>query len=198
MQHTWFTKGGTLTTEDMFEAFPEGYVDEDEAGGVDSSLGGANESLDESVDAAPAPEPAVPMTPRTAEAARIRDLEAQNSMTRTQSEARVKRIFQFKTKGVGVEIVGKLSEALAEMECELKVFEEQLRIKACKMTSKGMIGVVLQVYLLEADSYVVEVRRGKGDIMEYSKFWTELTGDKIKDMILEIVTEIVSVPGEDD
>ncbi|GMI25363.1 hypothetical protein TeGR_g5020 [Tetraparma gracilis] len=186
-EHEWFTDGGKLTTEDVFEP-TEG---DEVADGEDAG----NASLDETAEEAG---PAVPMTPRTAEAARIRDMEAQNTMTRTQSEAQVKRIFQFKTRGNGPGIVQKLSESLGEMECELKVFEEQLRIKACKMTSKGMIGVVLQVFLLEEDLYVVEVRRGKGDIMEYAKFWNELTKEKIADMIQEIVTEIVQGPGEDD
>ena len=109
MQHTWFTKGGTLTTEDLLEAFPEGEVDEN---GGDGGIG-TNVSLDENAQSGPA----VPMTPRTAEAARLRDLEAQNSMTRTQSEAKVKRIFQFKTKGVGAEILATLGERY-----ELKFF----------------------------------------------------------------------------
>ncbi len=189
--HPWFTKNGALTTEDMMEAYPEGEEGDADAGG--------DVSLDDSASSsAPAPTPAVPMTPRTAEAARIRDQEAQNTMVRTQSEAQVKRIFQFKTKGVGADIVKRLSEVLALMECELKVFEETNRIKACKMTPKGMIGVVLQVYALTGDEHVVEVRRGKGDIMEYSKFWNELTKERISEMILEIVTEIVAVGGDDD
>lgn len=38
------------------------------------------------------------------------------------------------------------SQALQEMGCELRVFEASNKIKACLMTAKGMIGVVLQVY----------------------------------------------------
>lgn len=37
-------------------------------------------------------------------------------------------------------------QALQEMGCELRVFEPSNKIKACLMTAKGMIGVVLQVY----------------------------------------------------
>lgn len=45
------------------------------------------------------------------------------------------------------------------MGCELRVFEPSNKIKACLMTAKGMIGVVLQVYLSEsADPSMVEVR----------------------------------------
>jgi|TARA_B110000305_G_C19373322_1_gene605653 hypothetical protein len=73
------------------------------------------------------------------------------------------------------------------MECEMKVFEENNKIKACKMTPKGMIGVVLQVYTLEGDLQMVEVRRGKGDIMEYSAFYKDLTQNKIAHLIEEVV-----------
>lgn len=44
------------------------------------------------------------------------------------------------------------------MGCELRVFEPSNKIKACLMTAKGMIGVVLQVYLSEgSDPSMVEV-----------------------------------------
>lgn len=32
------------------------------------------------------------------------------------------------------------------MDCELRVFEASNKMKACLMTAKGMVGVVLQVY----------------------------------------------------
>lgn len=32
------------------------------------------------------------------------------------------------------------------MGCELRVFEASNKIKACQMTAKGMIGLVIQVY----------------------------------------------------
>lgn len=45
------------------------------------------------------------------------------------------------------------------MGCELRVFEPSNKIKACLMTAKGMIGVVLQVYLSGgSDPSMVEVR----------------------------------------
>ncbi|CAM9395876.1 unnamed protein product, partial [Choristocarpus tenellus] len=44
------------------------------------------------------------------------------------------------------EILSTLSDALHNMGCELRVFEPSNKVKACLMTAKGMIGVVLQVY----------------------------------------------------
>lgn len=52
------------------------------------------------------------------------------------------------------------SKALQDMGCELRVFEPSNKIKACLMTAKGMIGVVLQVYSSEGAGTpsMVEVR----------------------------------------
>ncbi len=184
--HPWFTKDGTLTTEDMLPAEPELEPGESEtAGAIDTSMDNSMEV------------PAAPPTPRTIAAA-LSDDAAQNTMTRTQSEAKVKRIFQFKTRGAAPEIVNRVAESLTAMECELKVFEEANKIKACKLSSKGMIGVVAQVYVLDGDLHMVEVRRGKGDILEYAKFYKELVEDKLKDIIEEIVEQVVSMGGNDD
>lgn len=47
------------------------------------------------------------------------------------------------------------------MGCELRVFEALNKIKACQMTAKGMIGLVIQVYPSDsvATPSMVEVRR---------------------------------------
>lgn len=108
----------------------------------------------------------------------------------------MKKIFQFKTRGIVNDIVSRLGETLVEMTCEIKTTEQ--KIKACKMTGSGMIGVILQVVPLgEGDLHLVEVRRGKGDIMEYSKFYRELVDDKLKTMIEEVCDELVGIGGGD-
>jgi len=125
--------------------------------------------------------------PNSASKANMTEEEAQKWITRTQSEQKVKRVFQFKSRGVPANIVKSISESLGEMQCEMKIFEENNKIKACRMTPKGMIGVVLQVYTLEGDLQMVEVRRGKGDIMEYSSFYNDLVKNKIAHLIEEVV-----------
>ncbi|GMH51426.1 hypothetical protein TrST_g4613 [Triparma strigata] len=179
-EHPWYSKNGTLTTEHILG---EG---EDEANGGDS---GADSSAG----------PSGVASPPSATPPSISDDRAQETIIRTQSEAGVKKIFQFKTTGDEGSIVERLSVSLVEMECELKVTGP--KIKACKMTGSGMIGVIVQVVKLEGDSNMVEVRRGKGDIMEYSKFYKELVQNKIKDMIGEVVEEVVpqaELGGDDD
>ena len=196
MLHPWYTKSGTIPPDPVWVEPADG----GSAAG-DTSIG--DTSLDDtSLDAgngktggaAKTPTPREPMTPRTL-AAYMSNNEAQSSMTRTASEARVKRVFQFKTKGDAPAIISALSESLTEMKCEIKIFDDGMKIKSCRMTPKGMIGAVLQLYPLEKGMHMVEVRRGKGDIMEYSNFYTELVKHKIAHLIEEIVEEAL-LPGE--
>lgn len=49
------------------------------------------------------------------------------------------------------------------MGCELRVFEASNKIKACLMTAKGMIGVVLQVYSSDG--------AGSPSMVEVRVFW---------------------------
>ena len=184
-EHTWYTKGGALTDEDHLTS--NGGEGGDQAvaeNGAEefSQVGGAEG------DAAAASEVDSP-----AAVAAVSDDKAQNNMVRTQSEAKVKRVFQFKTTGESADILSKLSESLGEMQCELKVHDESLKIKACRLTSSGMIGVILQVFVLDeaSKSHMVEVRRGKGDLLEYSKFYNELVKEKLAHMIDEVVEEII-------
>lgn len=72
------------------------------------------------------------------------------------------------------------AEALAEIGFELDLTHRaQFKIKATLLTAKGMIGMTLQVYCISRSSAhplsLVEVRRGKGDIMEFHNAFSELT-----------------------
>ena len=52
------------------------------------------------------------------------------------------------------------------------------KVKATLLTAKGMIGMTIQVYCVSKSSShpisLVEVRRGKGDIMEFHNAFSEL------------------------
>lgn len=105
------------------------------------------------------------------------------------------RLNTFETRLDKTEIVPKLTQALQEMGCELRVFEPSNKIKACLMTAKGMIGVVLQVYLSEgSDPSMVEVRRGKGDNLEFAKFFKELMETKLTHVVHKTDIENVGEP----
>ncbi|CAM9642889.1 unnamed protein product [Scytosiphon promiscuus] len=106
------------------------------------------------------------------------------------------RLNTFETMLDPAEIVTTLKTALQEMGCELRVFEASNKIKACLMTAKGMIGVVLQVYSSDGagSPSMVEIRRGKGDNLEFSKFCKELLETKLSDVVHKSPIDNVGEP----
>jgi Protein kinase domain len=104
------------------------------------------------------------------------------------------RLNTFETALPPPDILSAVSAALQEMGCELRVFDASNKIKACLMTPKGMIGVVVQVYASAGGQqqqsaaaalplHVVEVRRGKGDNLEFSKFYRDLMDSKLRHIV---------------
>jgi 5'-AMP-activated protein kinase catalytic alpha subunit len=71
-------------------------------------------------------------------------------------------------------ILARIEEALASKECKLNVNSKGLTIKAVCQTPKGAIGLNVQVYVLNEGLHVVQLSRGKGDQIEYTKFSTSL------------------------
>ncbi|CAM9850804.1 unnamed protein product [Pylaiella littoralis] len=106
------------------------------------------------------------------------------------------RLNTFETMLDPTEIVSTLTTALQEMGCELRVFEASNKIKACLMTAKGMIGVVLQVYSSDGagSPSMVEIRRGKGDNLEFSKFCKELMETKLNNVVHRTAIDNVGEP----
>ncbi|CAM9384324.1 unnamed protein product [Laminaria digitata] len=106
------------------------------------------------------------------------------------------RLNTFETMLDPSEIVNTLAKALQEMECELRVFEASNKMKACLMTAKGMVGVVLQVYASDGAGTpsMVEIRRGKGDNLEFSKFCKELMDVKLAGVVHKTNMDSVGEP----
>eukprot|EP00904_Undaria_pinnatifida_P006544 jgi/Undpi1/3019/HiC_scaffold_14.g06396.m1 len=106
------------------------------------------------------------------------------------------RLNTFETMLDPSEIVNTLAKALQEMNCELRVFEASNKMKACLMTAKGMVGVVLQVYASDGAGTpsMVEIRRGKGDNLEFSKFCKELMDVKLAGVVHNTNIDSVGEP----
>lgn len=106
------------------------------------------------------------------------------------------RLNTFETMLDPAEIVNTLAKALQEMDCELRVFEASNKMKACLMTAKGMVGVVLQVYASDGAGTpsMVEIRRGKGDNLEFSKFCKDLMDVKLAGVVHKTNMDNVGEP----
>lgn len=99
---------------------------------------------------------------------------------RPRADKVTKREFQFSSYHNIDQVMTGLTEALGEIGFELDLSHRtHYKIKATLLTTKGMIGMTIQIYCVSKSSShplsLVEVRRGKGDIMEFHNAFSELT-----------------------
>ncbi|RQM13208.1 hypothetical protein DD237_006213 [Peronospora effusa] len=106
---------------------------------------------------------------------------ALNRMFQSNDEKRVKRATQFTSTIPAASIMTRLTGHLESLHCEINV-ENSSKVKAVLQTPKGAVGVVIQIFMLADSLHLVEVRRGKGDIFEYHKFYTQLN-EQMEDLI---------------
>lgn len=106
---------------------------------------------------------------------------ALNRMFQSNDEKRVKRSTQFTSTIPAASILARLTGYLEAANCEISV-EGASKVKAVLQTPKGAVGLVIHIYMLADSLHLVEVRRGKGDIFEYHKFYTQLN-EQMKDLI---------------
>jgi serine/threonine protein kinase len=106
---------------------------------------------------------------------------ALNRMFQSMDEKKVKRCTQFTSSMAANTIMERLTSYLVSINCEIAI-DGISKIKATLQTPKGAVGVVIQIYVLADQLHLVEVRRGKGDIFEYHKFYTQLS-EQLKDLI---------------
>lgn len=98
---------------------------------------------------------------------------------RPRADKVTKREFQFSSnRGVDQVMTG-FTDALAEIGFELDLSHRaHYKLKATLLTAKGMIGMTIQIYSLSKSGShplsLVEIRRGKGDIMEFHNAFSEL------------------------
>ncbi|KAJ0404330.1 hypothetical protein ATCC90586_007644 [Pythium insidiosum] len=106
---------------------------------------------------------------------------ALNRMFQSNDEKRVRRSTQFTSTIPASIIMNRLTTYLESLNCEISV-DSTSKVKAVLQTPKGAVGVVIQIYMLADSLHLVEVRRGKGDIFEYHKFYTQLN-EQLQDLI---------------
>lgn len=109
---------------------------------------------------------------------------ALNRMLLTPAERQtVKKVYQFTSSLPPLEVLHGINEALQSMGCDTRINEEAFKVKGALLSSSGMIGIIIQSYALSDSVHIVEIRRGKGDILEYYKLYNELVTTKIHTII---------------
>lgn len=103
---------------------------------------------------------------------------------------RARRTFQFTSQLTPDALMGGVTAALTDMGFEVTSGEsaDPYKAKGSLLTPKGLIGLGLQVYALQGDDAgalsLLELRRGKGDILEFHTSFTELVERRIAHLIV--------------
>jgi len=100
----------------------------------------------------------------------------------TGRERQIKRYYQFTSVSSVDELIEGITSALQDMGCEMKVFQKN-KIKANAKTASGMIGIIIQIFRMTPSLYMVEIRRGKGDILEFYRFYCNLVDKRIRNLL---------------
>jgi polyhydroxyalkanoate synthesis regulator phasin len=108
---------------------------------------------------------------------------ALNRMLLTQSERQVVKVRQFTSSLPPLEVLQGIDAALQAMGCDTRLQADQFKVKGALLSSSGMIGVIIQSYSISDSVHLVEIRRGKGDILEYYKLFNDLVQNKISHLI---------------
>jgi len=69
------------------------------------------------------------------------------------------------------------------MGCDTRLQLEAFKGKGALLSSSGMIGIIVQAYSVSDSVHLVEIRRGKGDILEYYKLFNELVKNRVNHLI---------------
>ncbi|EQC36047.1 CAMK/CAMKL/AMPK protein kinase [Saprolegnia diclina VS20] len=108
---------------------------------------------------------------------------ALNRMFQSFDDKRVKRSTQFTSTLDASTILTSITNHMTAMAgCEVHADSANFKLKATLTTPKGAVGCTVQIYVLADSLHLVEIRRGKGDIFEYHKWYTALS-ERMKDLI---------------
>jgi serine/threonine protein kinase len=73
-------------------------------------------------------------------------------------------------------LVQAVKDQLAALACDIdEETSGSTRVKASKLSPKGLIGITADVYVLTGNLSLLEFRRGKGDLLEFRNLFSELT-----------------------
>lgn len=108
---------------------------------------------------------------------------ALNRLLLSQAERNVVKVRQFTSALPPLEVLNGIDQALKNMGCDTRVQPDQFKAKGALLTGSGMIGIIIQSYAISDTVHLVEIRRGKGDILEYYKLFNDLVRNHISHLI---------------
>jgi serine/threonine protein kinase len=99
-----------------------------------------------------------------------------------QKDKKVKRFTQYTSDLPPKIILDKISSVLEGLQCDVKIKENSWKINSSIITGKGMITLIVQIYMMADELHLVELRRGQGDNLEYHKLFDDVVS-KLGDVL---------------
>jgi len=99
-----------------------------------------------------------------------------------QKDKKVKRFTQYTSDLPPKIILQKISTVLEGLQCSVNTTEESWEINSSIVTGKGMITLIVQIYMMADELHLVELRRGRGDNLEYHKLFDQVV-NKLDDVL---------------
>jgi hypothetical protein len=85
------------------------------------------------------------------------------------------RNMQFTSNGTAVDLIVSAFNALKELGCIIDGSADKAsgsgKIRATKLTSKGMVGLNVQTFELCSSFSLISIKRGKGDLLEWNTLY---------------------------
>jgi hypothetical protein len=81
-------------------------------------------------------------------------------------------------------ITSRIATALSSLGAEVTVDEAAFKVKGKVTTARGVISMTAQVYGVTESLQMVELKRGRGDILEYNSLNT-----KVRELLADVVSK---------
>ncbi|XP_072968722.1 CBL-interacting protein kinase 32 [Typha angustifolia] len=98
------------------------------------------------------------------------------------TEQEFKRETRFTSKSPAKEIISKIEEAAKPLGFGIQKKNYKMRLENVKAGRKGNLNVAAEIFQVAPSLHMVEVRKAKGDTLEFHKFYKKLSGS-LKDVV---------------
>jgi len=95
----------------------------------------------------------------------------------------VVKVRQFTSAKPPLAVLQGIHDQLQDMGCDTRLQTDVYKAKGALLSPSGMIGIIIQSYAVSDSVHLVEIRRGKGDILGYHKLFNELVLNRINHLI---------------
>ncbi|CAJ2649568.1 unnamed protein product [Trifolium pratense] len=89
---------------------------------------------------------------------------------------------RFATAGTPSRVISKLEQVAKAVKFDVKSSDTKVRLQGQERGRKGKLGIAADIYAVTPSFMVVEVKKDRGDTLEYNEFWSKELRPALKDI----------------